>query len=153
MTDIFDFDEFDVQFDSESLKKDLTDVENNTVERKEVPLGKYEVKIVKLELTKSKKGDPMVSCWFKIVAGEYEGQYIFMNQLLKNGWGLHNCNLFLKSLSRLPVTFESFKQYAMLLMDIKEEIDGKFEYQLNYSKDAKGYNIYKIEKVFDATPF
>lgn len=144
----FNFDEFDNQFDTESLKKDLADVESNNFERKEVPYGVYEVKIQKLELTKSKKGDPMVACWFKIVAGEYENQMIFMNQVLKTGFGLHNCNLFLKSLSRLPVTFESFKQYSMLLMDIKDEIDGKYEYQLNYSKDKNGYNTFKIEDVF-----
>ena len=144
----FNYDEFDAQFDTESLKKDLADVESNNVERKEVPYGQYEVKVQKLELTKSKKGDPMVSCWFKIVAGEYKGQLIFMNQVLKTGFGLHSSNLFLKSLSRLPVSFESFKQYSMLLMDIKDEIDGKFEYQLNYSKDSNGYNTFKIEKVF-----
>lgn len=144
----FNFDEFDNQFDTESLKKDLADVESNTVERKEVPYGVYEVKVQKLELTKSKKGDPMVSCWFKIVAGEYKGQLIFMNQVLKTGFGLHNCNMFLKSLSSLPVSFDSFKQYSLLLMDIKGEIDGKYEYQLKYSKDSNGYNTYKIEEVF-----
>lgn len=145
----FNFDEFDSQFDSESLKKDLADVEAGNAERKEVPHGVYEVKITKLELTKSKtSGQPMVSCWFKVVAGDMKGQMIFMNQVLSNGFGLHKCNEFLRSITILPVSFESFKQYNMLLMDIMEDVDGKREFQLNYSKDNKGYNTFKIEKVF-----
>lgn len=148
----FDFDEFDEQFDSESLKKDLAEAESGNAERKEVPHGIYEVKITKLELTKSKtSGQPMVSCWFKVVAGDMKGQMIFMNQVLKTGFGLHKCNEFLRSITSLPVTFESFKQYNMLLMDIMEETDGKREYQLNYAKDAKGYNTFKIEKIFSVS--
>lgn len=142
------FDDFDAQFDVVGLKKDLVDVESNNVERKEVPHGVYEVKITKLELTKSKKGDPMVSCWFKIVAGEYKGQLIFMNQVIASAFGLHNCNLFLKSITSLPVTFESFNQYNMLLIDVMEEIEGKREFQLNYG-ESKGYNTFKIEQIFE----
>ena len=37
--------------------------------------------------------------------------------------------------------------------DIMEEINGRYEYQLNYSKDKNGYSAFKIEKVFEATPF
>ena len=62
------FEEWDVQFDSKSLKKDVEDINSNNQERKEVPVGTYEVKITKLELTQSKKGDPMLACWFKVVA-------------------------------------------------------------------------------------
>lgn len=145
----FNFDEFDAQFDSESLKKDLADVEAGNAERIDVPHGVYEVKITKLELTKSKKsGQPMVSCWFKVVAGDMKGQMIFMNQVLSSGFGLHKCNEFLKTITSLPVTFESFKQYSMLLMDVMEDVDGKREFQLNYGKGNKGYNTFKIEKVF-----
>lgn len=145
----FNFDDFDAKFNSNALKQDLADVENNNVERKEVPLGVYEVKITKLELTQSKtSGQPMVSCWFKILVGEYANQLIFANFVLSSGFGLHKCNEFLRSLSSLPVTFESFKQYSMVLMDIVEEIDGKYEYQLNYSKNGN-FNTYKIEDVFE----
>lgn len=150
MTNLFD--EFDNQFNAAELKADLNAVQSNNVERKEVPHGVYEVKITKLELVKSKKGYPMVSVWFKIVAGEYKGQMIFMNQVLVNesgsSFGLHNCNLFLRSITSLPVDFESFKQYNMLLIDIMEQIDGKREFQLNYG-ESKGFNTFKIEQVFE----
>lgn len=147
--------DWDNEFDSESLKKDLADVNSKEkTERKDVPHGTYEVKVTKLELIKSKKGDPMMTCWFKIVAGEFEKQMIFMNQLLTTGFGLHTANEFLKSITNLPIAFESFKQYAMLLDDVMGEIEGNFEYQLNYGKNNKGFNTFKIEKIFDAnTPF
>lgn len=143
------YDNWDNEFDSEALKKDLESVNSNDGERKEVPHGTYEVKITKLELTKSKKGQPMVTCWFKIVAGRFSNQLIFMNQVISTGFGLHNANQFLKSISKQDIAFDSFKQYGMLLADIKEEIDGKHEYQLNYSQNDKGFNVYKIENVFD----
>ena len=142
------YDEFDSMFDTAGLKQDLQAVEDNKVEYKEVPHGTYEVKITKLELVKSSKGNPMVSVWFKIVDGKYKDQLIFMNQVISSGFGLHNCNLFLKSISSLPVDFESFKQYSMLLTDIMEEIEGKREFQLNYGTN-KGYNTYKIEQIFE----
>lgn len=149
MSNSTNFEQWDNEFDSEALKNDLENVESGNQERKEVPPGQYEVKVTKLELTLSKKGSPMVTCWFKVVAGELTNQMIFMNQVLTSGFGLHKCNELLRSITSLPVSFESFKQYNLLLMDIMEEIEGKREYQLNYGKDAKGYNTCKIEKIFD----
>ena len=161
MTDnFFDlYDEFDQQFDSEDLQKDVAAAESNNPERKEVPQDTYEVKITKLELTKSKtSGQPMLTCWFKIVAGEYNNQMIFMNQVINTananarGFQLHKCNEFLRSLkTSLPVNFESFKQYGQLIYDVMGEVEDKRTFQLEYSKDTKGYANYKIEKVFDIT--
>lgn len=161
MTDnFFDlYDEFDQQFDSEDLQKDVAAAESNTPERKEVPQDTYEVKITKLELIKSKSsGQPMLTCWFKIVAGEYKNQMIFMNQVINTanmnarGLQLHKCNEFLRSLkTSLPVNFESFKQYGRLIYDVMGEVEDKRTFQLNYSKDANNYAVYKIEKVFDIT--
>lgn len=149
MTNLDLFEQFDNEFNSEELKQDLVAVQNGNTERKEVPHDVYEVKVAKLELTKSKSsGSPMVSVWFKIVTGEYKNQLIFMNQVLSGGFGLHKCNEFLSSISKLPVGFESFKQYGLLLSDIMEEIDGKYEFQLNYGTN-KGYNTYTIENVFE----
>lgn len=146
------FEDWDNQFDSASLRKEVENINSENQERKEVPPGTYEVKITKLELTQSKKNNPMLACWFKVVAGEYKGQLIFMNQVLTKGFLIHRCNEFLRSITQMPVAFESFKQYSLLLMDIKDEIDGKLEFQLAYGKDAKGYNTYKIEKKFLVEP-
>ena len=155
----FDFAAWDNEFDSELIQAEIAKAESNSGDYEEVPHGTYEVKIQKLELGQTKAGKPKLACWFKILAGEYKEQMIFMNQVIDPstpnimGFQLHKCNEFLRSLSSLPVSFESFKQYNLLLMDIMGEIDGKFEYQLNYSADKKGYNTFKIEKTFEAAPF
>jgi hypothetical protein len=141
---------FDQMVDTEGLKKDVKEVAENKIEFKEVPEGRYEVKIEKIELRQSKTGRPMVAFWFKVLEGEYENQYIFWNQVVDMGFGLHKVNEFLRSLdSGLEVQFENFTQYGQLLMDIHEAIDGRLEYGLKYSKNNKGYDEFEITDVFE----
>jgi len=141
---------FDQVVDTEGLKKDVREVAENKIDYKEVPEGRYEVKIHKMELKQSKTGRPMVTFWFKILEGEYENQYIFWNQVVDMGFGLHKVNEFLRSLdSGLEVQFENFTQYGQLLMDIHEAIDGRLEYGLKYSKNNKGYDEFEITDVFE----
>ena len=141
---------FDQMVDTEGLKKDVREVAENKIDYKEVPEGRYEVKIHKMELKQSKTGRPMVTFWFKILQGEYNNQYIFWNQVVDMGFGLHKVNEFLRSLdSGLEVQFENFTQYGQLLMDIHEKIDGKLEYGLKYSKNSKGYDEFEITDVFE----
>ena len=63
------WEEFDEKIDTEGLAKDAKDAAENGGDYKEVPLGTYEVEVNKMELKKSSKGDPMLSIWFKIIAG------------------------------------------------------------------------------------
>lgn len=142
-----DFSKFDKQVDLEGLKKDIEDSANNDF--KEVPHGNYEVAIAKLELNESKKGDPMVKAWFKIVSGEYKGSLIFMNQVITRGFQIHIVDELLRSFdSGVEVSFESYSQYAELLMDIFEAIDGNFEYGLKYGEN-KGFDTFEITDVFE----
>ena len=145
------WEEFDNVVDVEGLKKDAKDAaENGGGNYKEVPEGTYEVEVEKLELKASKKGDPMLSCWMKITEGEYKNSIIFYNQVLTTGFGLHNANEFLRSLdSGVEVEFVNFKQYHELLLDIFEAVNGNLAYQLEYGKNSKGFNTYKIEDVFE----
>ena len=147
MTNIWD--EFDKVVDVEGLKKDAKEAaENGGFE--EVPFGKYEVGVDKLELKKSKNNNPMLSCWLKIAAGERKGSIIFYNQVLSNGFGLHNANEFLRSLdSGVKVDFVSFKQYNEMLLDIYEAVNGNLSYQLAYGENSKGYKTYQVEEVFE----
>lgn len=139
--------DFDKLFDLEGLKKDISEVSSN--EYKEVPVGDYEVKIEKMELVESKKGDPMVSIWFRIVAGDYKDSMIFYNQLVNGGRPIYFNNLFLTSLnSGLDITFNNYADYAQLISDIYVAVDGKYEYLLNYTLNNKGYSTYKILDVF-----
>lgn len=148
-----DFSKFDKEVDLDGLKNDLEEVEKNggSGERKEVPHGTYEVKVDKLELTESKtSGNPMVTCWFKILSGEFKNSLIFMNQVITQAFQIHIVNDFLRSLdSGIDVTFDSYSQYADLLYDIHEAIDGTTEYALEYGETNKGYATFTITDVFD----
>ncbi len=142
-----DFSKFDQKVDLEGLKKDIEDSANNDF--KEVPHGNYEVAVTKLELSESKKGDPMVKVWFKIVSGEYKNSLIFLNQVITQGFQIHIVDELLRSFETdIDVHFESYSQYAELLADVYEAIDGNFEYGLKYGEN-KGFNTFEITDVFE----
>ncbi|MBE1302904.1 DUF669 domain-containing protein [Clostridium botulinum] len=146
------WDKFDKNIDVEGLKADAKEAANNNSDFKEVPHGEYEVEVNKLELRESKKGDPMLSIWFKILTGEYKGSLIFYNQVLSSGFGLHKANEMLRSLdSGVEVEFESFSKYNDMLMDMAEAIDGKLEYQLSYTANKKNnkFSEYEIKDIFE----
>ena len=152
MTDIWE--KFDKAIDTEALAKDVEEAEKNggKGDYKEVPHGAYEVSIEKLELTESKKGKPMLTCWMKIISGEFKKSRLFMNQVIEEGFQIHIVNAFVRKLVEeldkpIDIHFESHKQYASLLMDVMEAIDGSFEYAIEYG-EKKGFNTFDITEVF-----
>lgn len=159
MANKFDWDKFDKQVDLEELKEDVKEVEENGGgDFKEVPEGEYEVAVEKMEMIESKKGDPMLSIWFKILEGDYEGQLIFYNGVMQpqndNAFGFqtHRNNQMLRALWDCDyddVKFTGFADYADLVLDIHEEIDGNFEYVLKKTVDKKGYDQLEIVEVFE----
>ena len=148
------FEKFNSMMDIDGLKQDVESASSNTGDFVEVPKGDYEVKITKLELgetgEKSKTpGMPMAKVWFDILAGDFKGQKIFMNQMLTTGFGIHKFNEFLNSLETgISVQFENFVQYDELIKQIFNAVDGKAEYQLSYSENNKGYSVYTIVQKF-----
>ena len=94
----FDYKKFNESFDVEGLKKDVEAAKDGQGSYEEVPVDNYEVAVEKLELKASKDGKPMLSIWFKILVGNYEGRLMFMNQMLTSGFGIHQANEFLKKL-------------------------------------------------------
>lgn len=144
------WEKFDNAIDVEGLQADVKEAAENGANFREVPHGEYEVKIEKLEMVESKAGDPMVTVWFKVLAGDYKGSMIFMNQVITKGFQIHIMNEFLRSLdSGYDVEFRSYSQYGQLLMDIHEAIDGELEYLLKYSEGKKGFSNYEIVDVYD----
>jgi len=142
------WEKFDKQIDVNGLKEDEKNSSSSAY--REVPHGNYEVKIEKLELVESSKGDPMVSIWFRILEGEYKNNLIFYNQVVAKGFGMHRANEFLRSLdSGVEIKFETFMQYGELLMDVREAVDGKLEYNLAYTEGKKGFNNFEIIEVFE----
>lgn len=148
------WDEFDKVIDTEGLAKDVEEAAENGG-RREVPHDTYEVAVTKLELVKSKKGDPMVACWMKVLDSEYKGSLIFMNQVVTQGFQIHIVDEFLRSLvsevedaEKPDITFKTYNQYGNMIMDVMEAIDGNFEYLLDYRENNKGYNEFEIKEVY-----
>ena len=148
-----DFSKWDKSVDLAGLQADIEDAKQNggTGDYKEVPHGEYEVKVQKIELRATKKSDdPMVFVQFRILSGEYKNSCLFMNQVITQGFQIHICNEFLRSLDTdVEIEFESYTQYADLLLDVAEACDeNKLEYALKY-EDNKGYNKFTITEVFE----
>ena len=148
MADIFE--KWNESTDLKGLQDDIKDAQDNNREYEKVPHGEYEVKIDKMELKASKKGDPMVSIWFTILEGKYKKSKLFLNQVITQGFQIHIVNELLKSMGTdLNIEFVDYKQYADLLLDVAEECDtNKLEFALKY-EDNKGYDKFTITEVFE----
>ena len=144
------FEKWNSNVDLAGLQKDIKDAQDNNREYDEVPHGEYEVKLDKLELKATKKGDPMVSAWFTILAGKYKKSKLFMNQVVTQGFQIHIVNTFLKSMGTdLNIEFVDYKQYAELLLDVAEFCDeNNLEFAIKY-EDNKGYDKFTITEVFE----
>ena len=147
------WEEFDKNVDIANLEKDVEKASTGDFSGEDVPYGNYEVKITKLELTQSKKGDPMISAWFQVINGNYKDRLIFMNQVVMQGFQIHTVNEFLRSLQTAEhVEFKGYAQYNILILNIYEKVVNN-EYALEYSENKKGYKTFKIiEKFNSSTP-
>lgn len=140
------WEKFDKEIDKD-IQKQIEDAENS--EYAEVPHGDYEVKVDNMELKISKSGNPMVSIWFRIIAGDYNNNLLFMNQVINQPFQIGLANKILRALDpNKNIEFESYSQYANLIMDIYEEIDGKFEYAIRYG-EKKGFSTFEVLDIFE----
>ena len=148
-----------VKFSEKDLEN-LDNLESDDTEYVEVPYGVYEVKLAGATYKLSKKGKPMAAIRFKVVAGEFEGQSIFCNQIVDAVWKFKVVARLMNSL-KTDVDLSSknyvvggevdFDAYKEMLEAVYEDIkDKKFEYALNYYENEKGYPVYEIQEVFEA---
>lgn len=144
------WEEFDDSVDLEGLQKDIEEASSNTNsgDFKEVPVGEYEISIEELELVKSKKGDPMLKVWMKIVEGEYKNSLLFYNQIVPQAFQIHIANEFLRGLGGEEVEFKSYSQYAQLIDRLKVYCDDH-EFKVNYTKKKDIYDSYEITDIYD----
>ena len=144
------FEEFDRMVDVKALAEEVEKAGDSII-YKDVPDGKYEVKIEKMEMKLTKDNTKMMlSVWFKILTGEMQGQRLFMNQVLMEQPGVGAAVRFLKSLgSSQEVVFRTYTQFNDLVMNIMEEIDGKYEYCLEYGHNKNGYGTFKIDEIYE----
>lgn len=146
-----DYSQWDKTFNISADEVRELDQNGGRKEYVDVPFGQYEVKVAKMELGASKKGDPMLSVWFKVLEGKYKDSFIFMNQLVTKDFQIHIANDFLRSLDS-DETIEwtgRYSDYADLIDKVFDAIDKKLEYALDYHSDSKGYNVFEIKEVFE----
>ncbi len=149
-----DFDKINRSVDLEGLRKDVENASaNGTGDFPTVPAGKYEVALVSLEIKGTKKDNrPMLAASFKILSGEYKNQRLFMNRVI---YGTKNDGNMIKSAvgwlntleSGVDVAFHDYKQFADVVMDVAEAVDGKIEFAVEY--DDSQFNSIKIVEIFD----
>ena len=148
--------EYDKTIDKERLAKDIEEADKNGG-RREVPYDTYEVVVKKLELIKSKKGNPMVVCRMKIVEGEYKNSLISMYQVVTQGLHFHVANDFMRALvsevledKKPDIFWESYEQYNDVVLEVWEAIDNKFEYLVEYKASVKNpqYSDFVIKEVY-----
>ena len=155
-----DFSKFDKQVDLDQLKKDITDVQSNSPEYKEVPAGVYTCSIDNLEVGETKDGRPMLRSQFRIIGDEdgdkcdFTKNCLFMNRVLygtKNDANMiASATGWLKTLEPSEevgaIVFEGYAQFAELVMDIAEDIDG-LQYIVDYDPDK--FNAITISDVLE----
>ena len=152
-----DFSKFDEQVNLEQLKNDAAEAEQNGGfgDFPEIPKGTYGGKIEKMEVGATKDNRPMLKVQFRITEGEFENKCLFMNRVL---YGTKNdANMIASAVGWLktlepseevgPVVFEGYAQFADLVLDIMEDIDGALEYEVEY--DDKAFNNLSIKDVFE----
>lgn len=147
-----DFSKFDAQVNTEKLAEDIKAAAENNQEFEETPDGTYVCKVENLEIGETKDGRPMLKVMFRIIEGDLEKRCLFMNRVLfgtkNDGNMIASAIGFLQTLdSGIDVVFESYSQFADLVMDIAEEIDGVLEYEVDYKKD--NFQSIKILEVFE----
>ena len=143
-----DWTQFDNMLDAETMNK----VNELDAGRREIPPGKYEVVPEQIELSKSKKGNPMLVARLRIVHGEFNKSIIFVNQVMTTSFQIHKAKELIKGLNpSSPVKFESYTQWAIYLMGVAEEVCCKGSYVLEYGEEPNKndpenpYKTYKFE--------
>jgi len=112
--DDIDLTQFDDEFEAaEVAERDFDDV----------PDGKYQVNVEKVELTRAKSsGNPLLKWALRVLGPQHRGRMLFRNNVLVSAdnikWlktDLHTCGLELRKLSDLPANLDR-------LLDVKLEV-------------------------------
>lgn len=138
------------EVDFAAIGKELTSVKENVKSKREfveVPYGEYVVKLHKVELRESKKGQPMVMFVLKVEDGEFEGEFITKFQLLTLGFQFKMLYSFLDSFQTGvkidPSAIQSEDDLRFLLADIQTVTDTKL-FTLVYGENMKGFKEHTI---------
>lgn len=154
-----DFTKFNANINNEELNKQLTEAKNNTPTYKEVPAGKYTVKIEKMEI-KEFMDSLRFSAQARILDGEFKKSCIFKSIKLtgtkNDGFMLYQLLNFLRSLESSVDVEDWSGDYGLVndnILDILEDITDSLEYdvELSYNEyNGRNYANFEVLEVFDA---
>lgn len=126
---------------------------NNNGGFTEVPDGQYMCTVEELELTRSKKGFPMIKGRFRIKEGEFGGKLMFVNKVLLRSYDgstndnflVHNCNAFLESFHVVSdVKLTTLSAYAATVEYISQTVTSGNSYYVVNKTTKKGFSDYTI---------
>lgn len=151
-----DYTQFDEMVDIETIIVEMEEAaEANPAEYVDVPPGTYEVKVTKFELGESSTGNKMIKGRFRVIAGDFKGQTIFYNQVVKQGFQFHEANKFMQSLApEVDVKLDTsdpmkvYSRYAATINAVYQAVRGKKEFALEYGQNSKGFSTFKIINTF-----
>ena len=149
------WDKFDEKVDIADVQKQIAEAEKNggSGERREIPKGRYEVRFNNIEVRATKAdGRPMLSADAVILEGEFKKWHIFMNRVLygtKNDANMISSAVgWLKTLGTgVEIEFRGYSDFANVVMDVMEAVDGKLEHVVEY--DPSAFNSISIKDVFE----
>lgn len=149
-----DFSKFNNAINGTDMTKAIEDAKKNGVQTdKEIPAGKYTVKIEKMEIAATKDGRPMFKVQCRILDGEFKKWCVFMNRVIagtKNDINMIASVIgWLEKLeSETKSEFKDYNQFVDNVLDIYEEVADSVELDINYDPDK--FNSINIVDVFDA---
>lgn len=151
-----DFSKFDKEVNMDALQKDIDEAKKNggVGNYAEIEAGEYVGKIEKLEVGATKDDRPMLKAMFRITEGAHKKACLFLYRVLygtKNDGNMIASALgWLESLEPSEdvgdITFETYSQFADLVLDIAEDVS-ELEYKVKY--DPKAFNNISIVEVYE----
>ena len=145
------FDKFAKIADVEGLKKDVAEaLENDGGSFEDIPDGRYEMRVEKMEAALTKEYKPKLMVCFKVIAGEQKGRLAFVHIGLAHPFTIKKAIELMKGMDTgLDISFEDYAQFEQLIVDVADAIKEQgLEYAVEKSTNDKGFTDYSIEEVF-----
>ena len=147
------WDKFNKTVDTEKLTNDVREIEENGGKREyqEIPEGTYEAVLARLECCENKNDEPMVKVAFRIIKGQYKGQWTWANYNLIYGLAISNLKTLLNDMEpEHEIEWDgNFAHFEETLINAFEELGEKVGVVLEIGKDKKGYPTFKVTDCWD----
>lgn len=146
------FDKFAKNVDLEGLKKDVAEaLENDGGSFEDIPDGRYEMRVEKMEAALTKEDKPKLMACFKVIAGEQKGRLAFVHIGLVHPFTIKKAIELMKGMDTgVDISFEDYAQFEQLIADVAAAVEEQgLEFEVEKSTNEKDFVDYKILSVFD----